>query len=213
MDPVSAAIMGGSQIASSVAGFFGQRETNAMNYKIAKKQMRFQERMSNTAVQRATADLRAAGMNPLLAAGGASASTPTGASAHMENPYRSFENIDPSALLDIQQARANVGKTKAETSVANETANNLRTQNALIEAQTAVQQWNAAKIEAELSGTSVFEAGIKLFGQEFKWKSTGYNNQPVPAPAATASSDDVFGVRETGSWSDRVVGHVLNSRK
>ena len=44
-------------IAGGLAGAFGQSSANRQNWKIAKKQMEFQERMSNTAVQRRMADL------------------------------------------------------------------------------------------------------------------------------------------------------------
>lgn len=52
--------------------------------KQAKKQMQFQERMSNTAYQRAAEDLEKAGLNRILAIG-SPATTPTGAAAPIPN--------------------------------------------------------------------------------------------------------------------------------
>lgn len=67
----------GSGIAAG-ADILTTNSTNAANREMAQNQTDFQERMSNTAYQRAVRDMRAAGINPMLAFSKGGASTPTG---------------------------------------------------------------------------------------------------------------------------------------
>lgn len=107
----------GSSLLSGLGSFFGQRDANRQNLKIAREQMAFQERMSSTAFQRAYSDLKKAGINPILAAG-KPASTPGGASAVMQNALGAGVNSAVAAARtrhEIAQMKASVDNTKADT--------------------------------------------------------------------------------------------------
>ena len=75
----------GTTLAAGAIGYAGTSATNSSNLRIAREQMAFQKEMSDTAHQRAMKDLEKAGLNPILAAGGPGASTPSGAGAVMSS--------------------------------------------------------------------------------------------------------------------------------
>lgn len=69
---------------------FAVKQDREWAEKQAQKQMDFQERMSNTAYQRAIADLQKAGLNPALAYTQGGASSASGASASSDSTLSKF---------------------------------------------------------------------------------------------------------------------------
>ncbi len=93
-------------LGSVVSGLFGRTS--------AKRQMSFQKSMASTQHQREVEDLRAAGLNPILSAGGPGAAAPGGALA----PTPDFATSALSATRleqEIRNLKAQESKTKQET--------------------------------------------------------------------------------------------------
>jgi len=152
---VAPAIVSG--LGAAAAGglnYIGQNMANKDNRRMAREQMQFQqgstreqmafqERMSNTAYQRAMADMEAAGLNPILAYQQGGASTPTGAasqgaSANMQNAMAA----GVSSALDAKRMHAEIS--------------NMHEQNKKIKADTAlsVKMAQAAMADAALKSNS-----------------------------------------------------------
>ena len=101
------AAMGG--IGGGLLAYFGQKETNAANAQRANEQMWFQERMRANQYQTTVADLKAAGLNPMLAYSQGGAGNLQGATAQMGNPLGEAANSAKEGAMAIAQlAQLNV---------------------------------------------------------------------------------------------------------
>lgn len=136
MDPIFGALIGGA------LNMFSTSSANAAASANAQAQRDWQERMSNTAHTREVADLRNAGLNPILSAtGGSGASTPSGAVAPViANDFNQMASNITSAYrvkeVDKKLAEANLSKIASETDLTKiasaekmQNIKNLQTQN------------------------------------------------------------------------------------
>lgn len=123
-------------------GIIGSSIAAGVNVNIARANRDFQERMSNTAYQRAMADLRKAGLNPMLAAKLGGATTPPGSAVAVGD------------IGDLANTAGELAKLPGK----------VRTQNKMLQAQLTGAINSAAK-EAALekkarAETSIIEAGM-----------------------------------------------------
>uniref|UniRef100_UPI0040480B8A hypothetical protein n=1 Tax=Shewanella sp. TaxID=50422 RepID=UPI0040480B8A len=130
-DPVSAAgvaaATGNPYLAAATvaAPIVGGLLRNRSAKQQASQQMAFQERMSNTAYQRGMEDMRKAGLNPILAGKLGGASSPSGASAPIENIFGQVPQSISSAA-QMQQTQSNVALQDTQMSINVQQVQNLK---------------------------------------------------------------------------------------
>jgi len=115
-------------IFGGLIGGIGQSSANAANERIARENRAFQERMSSTAYQRAATDLKAAGLNRILALG-SPASSPGGSTAVMQNTKSALGAGVASATssaVNLQSQLAQIENIKADTELKKDSAFKVR---------------------------------------------------------------------------------------
>lgn len=145
LDPLSLGLSAAGGLVSNLWTDKRQADAQKFNAQQAQDNREFQEKMSNSAYQRAMLDMRKAGLNPILAYQKGPASSPTGAMASTD--YKPATDVIGPAVSTSMQAT----RLKQELQNMQSTNDNLQATNRLIGAQTAQTAASTAKTIGETS--------------------------------------------------------------
>lgn len=122
---------------------------NALSQANAREQMEFQERMSNSAYQRGMQDMKAAGLNPILAYAQGGATAPSGAAGAVTTAK--MEKADLSSLKQLTDLATNPASIQRMQNAANLTLTDMQGEKTA--SDTVVNSANTALIREQATKT------------------------------------------------------------
>lgn len=127
------------------------QQNNLWSAEQAQKQMDFQERMSNTSIQRAMADMKAAGINPILSAQNG-ATSPSGAMAQTDTSLVTAMSNILTKVMDIANDNAKAQLISQENVASGKTSNNYGSSYGYGSAKTEEEQGETVTGETVVNG-------------------------------------------------------------
>lgn len=194
-----------------------QGETEAFNANQAQLNRDFQEQQSSTAYQRSTADMKAAGLNPMMMFGsGGPASVPSGSTASVGTPTVPMpQNTSPLAGLGAAVSKGLDSAITAKTldKMTDEIAN-LQATRGLTTAETDVERERRLTQEAQTHKTSYEATGAMLdLGQKRLGSTTASDVLSMPDDVRKGIVRGKFQEPYIGGAVGGVLGALQSSAK